>query len=164
GHARADQGLFVDMPWDHMGSWFRHLEVRDASTGTRLLHLWERNGEVLTQLVPGAPEPIVIHGDVTPWNLRYRTGALSGLLDFDLAHLDLRVADFALSWRGRHDGVLEGYQEVSRLEPVEEELVIPIYLAWILACAACSIRDGGSLEWELAHLRRQRLRDRVATA
>jgi Ser/Thr protein kinase RdoA (MazF antagonist) len=144
-----------------MGRWFRLLEQRDSATGGVLLTLWERAGELLGQLVPVAPRPIIIHGDVAPWNLRYRGGELTALLDFDLAHLDLRVADFVLSWRGRHDGVLRGYAEVSPLEPVEEELVVPVYWAWLLACAACGIRDAESLEWELAHLARQPLPDRV---
>ena len=70
---------------------------------------------------------VVIHGDFTPWNIRYARGTLSAVLDFEMAHLDLRVADFALSWRGHHDDVVRGYEEVSRLEPVEQELLVPIY-------------------------------------
>ena len=41
------------------------------------------------------------------------------MLDFDAAHLDLRVADFALSWRGQHGDLIRDYEEWSPLEPVE---------------------------------------------
>ena len=41
---------------------------------------------------------MVVHGDFTPWNLRFQNGTLSGILDFELAHWDHRIGDFALSW------------------------------------------------------------------
>jgi Ser/Thr protein kinase RdoA (MazF antagonist) len=155
GWLRADQGLFADMPWAGLGTWFRTLEKVDPENGGFLMRAWERTSDDLSRLVPSAPPPIVIHGDVVPWNLRYTRGELSALLDFDLAHLDLRVAEFALSWRGHNDEVLAGYEDVTRLDPAEKALVVPVYRAWILACAACAIRDGHSLRWSLAHLQRQ---------
>ena len=57
----------------------------------------------IAALQPHLRPGILIHGDFTPWNLRYLDGRLSGILDFELAHHDHRVADFALSWRGRYD-------------------------------------------------------------
>jgi Ser/Thr protein kinase RdoA (MazF antagonist) len=149
------------MSWAEAERWFQRYERQDAAAGGRLLRYWEETRKRLAGLVPHAPAPMVIHGDVVPWNLRYRQGTLSGLLDFDLTHVDFRVADFALAWRGRHDGVLQGYQEVARLEPVEQELVVPVYWAWVLASAACTIRDGRSLSWELGQLARQPLDVRV---
>lgn len=106
--------------------------------------------------MPHAPAPIVIHGDFAPWNLRYTGGQLSGVFDFDVAHLDLRVAEFALSWRGKHDGVLSGYEAAEPLEDVEHELLIPVYWAWMIACAASDIEEGnGDPGWALSHLMRQ---------
>lgn len=61
------------------------------------------------------------------WNLRFQKGKLSGILDFELAHWDHRVGDFALSWRGKYDEVVYGYDEVSPLEPEEWELLTTMW-------------------------------------
>ncbi|WP_300609841.1 aminoglycoside phosphotransferase family protein [Trebonia sp.] len=45
----------------------------------------------------------VIHGDFAPWNLLFDGGRLSGVLDFEGCHYNLKVADFALAWRGGLD-------------------------------------------------------------
>ena len=75
---------------------------------------------------------IVIHGDFAPWNIRYKNGELSGIFDFDLCHLNHRVADFALSWRGKHDDVIRGYQEVHPLSETDLALLTPAWWTWIL--------------------------------
>ena len=71
----------------------------------------------IAELQPETWPGIVIHGDWTPWNLRFVDGRLSGILDFELAHFDHRIGDFALSWRGKYDDVIHGYNEVSPLTP-----------------------------------------------
>jgi Ser/Thr protein kinase RdoA (MazF antagonist) len=112
----------------------------------------------LVELAPHAPSPIVVHGDFAPWNLRFAGGTLSGILDFDLVRLDLRVADFALAWRGRHAEVLRGYEEVSPLAPVERELIVPVYWAWLIASAVAGLAAGeASAAWAVEHLLRTRL-------
>src|SRR4051812_33294012 len=125
GWRRADEGL-IDrtgkLPVDELLAQYE----RDAPEEGRILRVYaDRMRERLSTLLPYAPVPVVIHGDLTPWNIRYARGTLSGVLDFDLAHLDLRVADFALSWRGQYAEVIRGYEEVSPLEPVEHELLVP---------------------------------------
>ncbi|WP_179281341.1 phosphotransferase enzyme family protein [Paenibacillus sp. XY044] len=85
---------------------------------------------------------IVIHGDFTPWNLRFQEGKLSGILDFELAHWDHRVGDFALSWRGKYDEVIYGYDEVSPLEPVEWELLTPMWWAGLIENACKYMKEG----------------------
>lgn len=99
---------------------------------------------------------IIIHGDFTQWNLLFEHGRLSGILDFELAHLDHRVADFALSWRGRYDDVIHGYNEVSRLEPEEWALITPMWWAFLIegACQdlAAGVRDDG---WTMKQLLRR---------
>ena len=89
----------------------------------------------------------VIHGDFTPWNLRFKDGRLSGILDFELSHWDHRVGDFALAWRGKYDDVIHGYAEVAPLEPEEWALITPLWWAWLID-GAChdmrnAIRDDG---------------------
>lgn len=85
---------------------------------------------------------IVIHGDFTPWNLRFQDGKLSGILDFELAHWDHRVGDFALSWRGKYDEVIYGYDEVSPLELEEWELITPMWWAGLIENACRHLKEG----------------------
>ncbi len=96
----------------------------------------------------------VVHGDFTPWNMRYHRGALSGLFDFDSTHLDLRIADFILSWRGKYQGILDGYQDVSPLSSVEQTLLIPGFWTFMLACAVAGIEQGIGADWPIAQLRK----------
>jgi len=85
---------------------------------------------------------IVIHGDFTQWNLRFKDGRLSGILDFELSHWDHRVGDFALSWRGKYDEVIHAYAEVSPLEPEEWELVTPLWWAGLIDGACQHLLNG----------------------
>ncbi|SEN49715.1 phosphotransferase enzyme family protein [Paenibacillus sp. OV219] len=85
---------------------------------------------------------IVIHGDFAPWNLRFQDGKLSGILDFELAHWDHRVGEFALSWRGKYDEVVYGYDEVSPLEPEEWELLTPMWWAVLIELACKHLKEG----------------------
>jgi Ser/Thr protein kinase RdoA (MazF antagonist) len=85
---------------------------------------------------------MVIHGDFTTWNLRFENGRLSGILDFELAHWDHRIGDFALAWRGKYDDVIHGYDEVSPLEPEEWELLTPLWWAFLIDCAGQDMRNG----------------------
>ena len=99
---------------------------------------------------------LVIHGDFTPWNLRFHRGRLSGVLDFELAHWDHRVADFALSWRGKHDSIIHAYAEVSPLDPEEWEMLTPMWWAYLIE-GACHLmaqreRDDG---WIMRQLLRR---------
>lgn len=84
----------------------------------------------------------VIHGDFTNWNLRFIDGKLSAILDFEFAHWDHRVADFALAWRGKYDEVINGYQEVAPLSEAEMALLAPCWWANLLDTAADLLRRG----------------------
>lgn len=74
----------------------------------------------------------MIHGDFSTWNLLFTGGALTGLLDFDLCHVNHRVADFAISWRGVYDDVVVGYTETNLLTPTDWALLVPVFRAWYL--------------------------------
>lgn len=104
----------------------------------------------------------VIHGDFTPWNLLFTDRGLTGIVDFDLSHRDLRIADFALSWRGKYDDVVFGFDEVSPLSDLEWALLTPIRWAWLLSFVEDSIdemRSGRSapqrFDWVLGQMLRR---------
>jgi Ser/Thr protein kinase RdoA (MazF antagonist) len=108
-----------------------------------------------------APQ-IVLHSDFTPWNLLFEVGELTGILDFEATHLNYRVADFALAWRGDQDEVLAGYEEVSQLSDLERELIVPAYWSWLFAGVKDAIRamtagqvPQHSFEWQIEHLLRR---------
>ncbi|MDP9765668.1 phosphotransferase enzyme family protein [Deinococcus enclensis] len=128
-----------------------------APDEARLL-LWHlhRARALLAQVdTAGLPQQPV-HGDFTPWNLLYRGGRLSGVLDFELGRPAWRVAEFALAWRGEHDEVLRGYAEVSPLSEAEWALITPVWWALLLEGAFRDLRagrqDGG---WTARMLRRR---------
>jgi Ser/Thr protein kinase RdoA (MazF antagonist) len=157
--------------WEQRGGWRRCEEILSDAALDRILaaHGRERPEEVpilrwhldrararVAALRPHDRPGMVIHGDFTPWNLRYRSGRLSGILDFEMAHRDHRVGDFALSWRGRYDAVIHGYTEMTPLEPEEWELLTPVWWAWLIegACRdlAAGRRDDG---WTMKMLLRR---------
>ena len=70
---------------------------------------------------------ITVHGDFAPWNLRYKNGRVSGILDFELAHWDHLIGDFALSWRGKYNEIVRADAEVAPLKPEEWEAITPVW-------------------------------------
>lgn len=130
---------------------------RERPEEVRILrwHL-DRSRVRIAGLQPHIRPGMIVHGDFTPWNLRYHEGRLSGILDFELAHWDHRVGDFALSWRGKYDLLVQAYAEVSPLEPEEWELLTPMWWAGLIedACRhlAAGTHDDG---WVLKSLLRR---------
>ncbi len=95
--------------------------------------------------VPAGALPVtVIHGDFTRWNLRFRGGRLTGVLDFDLTHLDTRTADLAMARAARSPELLDAYRaESARLQwplAAEEEHVLTVLDAALMI---------GIVAWEL---------------
>jgi Ser/Thr protein kinase RdoA (MazF antagonist) len=143
-----------------LNSALRRWEQRLPREVALLQRAAETTKSELARLTPHAPPPIIIHGDFTPWNLRFRSGGLSGILDWEFTHLDQRVADFALSWRGRHKDVIRGYEQESPLEEIECELLEPVRRAWLLDDARRTLlrdpdQQAPDLTWTLTHLARQ---------
>ncbi len=104
----------------------------------------------------------VLHSDFVPWNLLYEGDSLTGVLDFDATHLNYRIADFALAWRGYQDEVIEGYEEVRMLSGLDWELLVPVFWAWLFIGVKQAIKttlaENGtppSLEWQVKHLLRR---------
>lgn len=161
GWRRADEGLWTRKDKPSAGDVLREFERHDPEAG-RIFRTYADKAEArLAELLPLAPDPIVIHGDFAPWNIRYSKGLLAGIIDFDSAHLDLRVADFALSWRGKYSGVIEGYERVFSLQAIEKELIVPVYWAWVIASVVGGI-DAGKVtaegpQWAVTLLLRTKL-------
>lgn len=117
----------------------------------------DRARELFEQVDAAAELAMIIHGDFGPWNLRYLDGRLSGIYDFEFSHLNHRVADFALSWRGKHDEIVHGYSEVSALSEMERQLLTPVRWAWLLDGARSQLsRDPDSdLTWVMTQIVRR---------
>ena len=155
GWRQAHEGLFDRTGKPSVDVVLATYELVDPAAGHILRTYTDHMRARLSVLLPAAPTPIVIHGDFTPWNLRYRQGTLSGVLDFDAAHRDLRVADFALTWRGRYDAVIHGYEDIAPLEPIEHALLVPIFWAWVIASAVAGLDMGAtSTDWSVRQLLR----------
>lgn len=114
---------------------------------------------------------LVLHSDFAPWNLLYdEDGVLSGVLDLDGTHLNFRISDFALAWRGDEDEVIEGYDEVSPLSELEWEMLLPTYWAWLFLGVKESLpailargSTGTHFEWQTRHFsKRSRLIEQFA--
>ena len=116
---------------------------RERPEEVRILrwHLEQARGQVAGLALQERPG-IIVHGDWTPWNLRFAEGRLSGILDFELAHSDHRVGDFVLSWRGKYDDIILGYAEVSPLEPEEWALLTPLWWAQLISLACLDMKAG----------------------
>ena len=118
--------------------------------------------EVFDRLDLDGAATTVLHGDFAPWNLLYESERLSGILDFEATHLNYRVADFANSWRGYQDEVIEGYEEVSKLSDLDWELLVPVYWAWMFIGVKQAIETAlaendapPDFEWQVRHLLRR---------
>jgi Ser/Thr protein kinase RdoA (MazF antagonist) len=89
----------------------------------------------------------VIHGDFAEWNVHYQDKLLSGVIDFDLTHLDSRPYELAIARTYRAPEAADGYRaELARrgwpLSDLEEAAIGPVYRAFRLGMAACEIQDG----------------------
>jgi len=120
---------------------------------------WEKTREMFGVLEPERFPKLLIHADVAPWNLLYTRGRLTGLIDFEFAHLDLRVADLVHSWRGRHDEVVHGYMKAADLDDEERALITPVRWAWLVAAARADLLRAGdnepNLEWVMTQIVRR---------
>jgi aminoglycoside phosphotransferase (APT) family kinase protein len=87
--------------------------------------------QMFDQIVLDDMETIVLHSDFAPWNLLFEGGKLSGILDFESTHLNYRVSDFALSWRGYQHEVIEGYEEIHNLSDRDHHLLVPAFWSWL---------------------------------
>ncbi len=155
GGSRVDERFARTPPIDEVfGAWETRLP-REIAILRRHLELTR---SLFAELDPGSLPSIPIHGDLAPWNLLYQEGRLTALLDFEFACMDLRVAEFAHSWRGRHDEIVYGYLEDAPLDERELALVTPVRWAWLLdgARAVLALSEGQpDLEWVMTQIARR---------
>jgi homoserine kinase type II len=90
----------------------------------------QRHGHVARHLAhaPRTLPRLVVHGDFHTGNLLFDRGELTGVLDFDFARVDLRVADVAIALGflpdpGHRAAFLAAYQASSPLSPAEQALL-----------------------------------------
>ena len=79
--------------------------------------------------------------------------------DLEVSGKNYRVADFANSWRGHQDQVIDGYQEIHELMDLDWQLLIPVYLPWTFTGAKDQVKamvsgkvPRNDLEWQIRHL------------
>ncbi|APX32606.1 hypothetical protein BH708_07610 [Brachybacterium sp. P6-10-X1] len=103
-----------------------------------------------------ASRTVVVHGDLTDWNLLWTGDRLTGLLDLELATVDRRVADLVLTWRCRHDDLLMALDRIDPLTADEWRMLLVDWWAQLLTLAAFHLRRGRQPDrWELDGLRRE---------
>lgn len=113
----------------------------------------------LHALFADAPRQIV-HGDFSPWNVLRREGRLTGVLDFELAHVDIAAADLAFARRGSHNAVVEGYLQVRPLPEGDLEALDALWTGAVLTSAWLELTpaleadrlEPGALDWPMAQL------------
>lgn len=116
---------------------------------------YEQVMAMVSQVNWAASPVVLVHGDLTNWNLLWRGEQLSGLLDFELATADRRMVEFVNTWRCRHDGVVAGYHARTPLTADEWPMLLVDWWATLLLLSAATLRQGRQPDrWELDGLRR----------
>ena len=89
----------------------------------------------------------VVHGDFAEWNMHYTGGRLTGVIDFELAHLDSRPFELAMARAYRAPAAAAAYRaELDQLgwplSPLEESAAEPVYRAVRVGLAAWPMEQG----------------------
>jgi Ser/Thr protein kinase RdoA (MazF antagonist) len=120
---------------------------------------WSDVHKRLTKATEGGLPVAVVHGDLIGSNLLFEHGKLTGVLDLDSTHLDLRAADVACARRSATDEVVLGYLAAGTLSAVELGCLDDLwrasvlrYAAQLLASTAPNIPVVPELEWCLRQL------------
>jgi Ser/Thr protein kinase RdoA (MazF antagonist) len=124
-----------------------------ALAGPIALHL-ERVRDRLDAAGASSFPVTIVHGDFIGQNLHFQEDELSGVLDFDSVHLDLRAADVACARRSTQDEVVRGYLEIVPLTDAELGCLDDLWRATVLRYALqvlrgdmAADRDESELQW-----------------
>lgn len=155
-----DSGRLVDDP--ALVSAVRRYEAVRPREGYVLRWHLDQAREKMRLADMTSAQSLVLHGDFVGRNLLFEGQALSGILDFEATHLNFRVADFAMSWRGIYDEVVLGYDEVRALTDIDWYLLVPTYWSWLFIGLADWIgarEDAAlskeSLDWQMKQFQRR---------
>lgn len=94
----------------------------------------------------------VVHGDFIAQNLLFEDETVSGILDFDSVHRDVRAADVACARRSKNDDVVLGYLEVASLTAAELDCLDDLWRAAVLRYALQIHGDAVAAENRAAEL------------
>lgn len=83
-----------------------------------------------------------IHGDWGAGNLAFTNGQLTALYDFDYSRVDVPATDIARAWRGEHQEVVAGYEEVAPLSEAVRESLLPLWQSAALSFAWFILESG----------------------
>jgi aminoglycoside phosphotransferase (APT) family kinase protein len=109
----------------------------------------------------------VVHGDFAEWNVHYTGGRLTGVIDFELAHLDSRPFELAMARTYRAPHAAAAYRaELTRLgwplSPLEAAAIGPVYQAVRVGLAAWPMEQGRRTgRFDLAAIERQLARSGI---
>lgn len=117
---------------------------------------YEQSLALTERIDSAATSTVLVHGDLTAWNLHWHGWDLSGVLDLELAHRDRRTVEAVHIWRCRHDETL---LEMHRLHPLnahEWRMGMLDWWATLLSQARSSLASGDQpSRWTLDGLRRE---------
>src|SRR5262249_50307832 len=126
--------------------------VKGELTGT-IAHYRESVANRLRTAGASSFRMTIVHGDFIAQNLLFQHETLSGILDFDSVHLDLRAADVACARRSRNDDVVRGFLELVPLTAAELGCLDDLWRAAVLPYPLCiphGVAVGGDPPAQLA--------------
>lgn len=118
-----------------------------------------RTADALSALDLSTLPSSAVHGDLMPWNILTTGGTVSGVLDFEKAHVDLHATDLAFAtWGGRYESdVLAGYLSARALPSVDPSVLRTLWAGTCLAALHRHLsmrrlgRTAGGLGWAVEH-------------
>ena len=142
-----------------LGSALRRYERDRPEPGRVLRWHFDKTIELISDVDLDGLSRVILHGDFAPWNLLYEAGELTGVIDFEAAHLNWRVSDFALSWRGYQDDVIAGYEDIHALSDADRQMILPAFWAWLYRGVRSEIEASErgltrrpDFDWQIRHL------------
>jgi Ser/Thr protein kinase RdoA (MazF antagonist) len=136
---------------------------RALELSARMVEFTHRTLERLAQTDLDGLAVSAVHGDRMPWNILVYQGEVSGVLDFEKAHVELQATDVAFAtWGGRYEAeVLAGYSAEAG-PPAWSPNLLP--LLWSATCLYALQRHlvlrrqgvaAGGLGWSIEHALRR---------
>lgn len=124
-----------------------------SGAGHERLAAWVANAasdvaDTLSSIGAGDLPQTVVHGDFAEWNVHYDAGALAGVVDFGLTHLDSRPYELAIARTYRAPEAVAAYTaEMARLgwplTELELAAIEPVHCAFRVDMAIWEIHAGG---------------------